>query len=168
MNKNIQYTIKDIELMLDHFMDGTSSLEEESALALYFRTHDVGEEWKEYKEMFALFDNGEVACTEKAELPVRHARVFSLSSSRWSRYASVAASIVIICTCAISLFRFESESQREMARINASLTITDKEINAYLSEVAGEYYYRNRHEMNATDILDDIKQREAYLHSQIQ
>lgn len=168
MNMNIQYTTKDIELMLDHFMDGTSSLEEESALALYFRTHDVGEEWKEYKDMFALFDNGEVECTEKAELPARHTHVFSLSSIRWSRHASVAASIAIIGTCAISLFRFESESQREQARINASLTITDKEINAYLSEVAGEYYYRNRHEMNAKEILDDIKQREAYLHSQIQ
>lgn len=168
MNMNNQYTIKDIELMLGHFMDGTSSLEEESALAEYFRTHDVGEEWKEYKEMFALFDKGEVECTEKTEQPARHARVYSLSSSRWSRYASVAASIVIICTFAISLFRFESESQREQARINASLTITDKEINAYLSEVAGEYYYRERHEMNATNILDDIKQREAYMHSQIQ
>lgn len=168
MKMNIQYTIKDIELMLDHFMDGTSSLEEESALAEYFRTHDVGEEWKEYKEMFALFDNGEVECTEKAIQLVRHTSIYSLSSIRWSRYASVAASIVIICTCAISLFKFESESQREQTRINASLTITDKEINAYLSEVSGEYYYRERHEMNATNILDDIKQREAYLHSQIQ
>ena len=49
-----------IAQLLSKFMAGETSVAEEQMLALYFRTHAVGEEWTEYKEMFALFDSGEV------------------------------------------------------------------------------------------------------------
>lgn len=49
-----------IELLLSRFMAGESTLDEERILTDYFRTADVCPEWKEYKEMFALFDAGEV------------------------------------------------------------------------------------------------------------
>ena len=39
-------------------MDGHTNVEEEERLAQYFRTGDVPEEWSEYKEMFAFFDEG--------------------------------------------------------------------------------------------------------------
>ena len=52
MNKDIQ----DIQRLLDRFLDGASTLDEEKHLADYFRTHEVGEEWSAYKEMFAMFD----------------------------------------------------------------------------------------------------------------
>ena len=55
-----QYDKQEITRILDKFMTGETSLEEEQMLAQYFRTHEVGDEWQEYKEMFALFDNGEV------------------------------------------------------------------------------------------------------------
>lgn len=55
-----QYDKQEITRILDKFMTGETSLEEEKMLAQYFRTHEVGDEWQEYKEMFALFDNGEV------------------------------------------------------------------------------------------------------------
>ncbi|MCR5312229.1 MAG: hypothetical protein K6E54_01025 [Bacteroidaceae bacterium] len=57
---NRQNDIQEIGQLLGRFMSGESSLEEERALAEYFRTHEVSEEWQEYKEMFALFDSGEV------------------------------------------------------------------------------------------------------------
>ena len=56
MNKDIQ----DIQQLLDRFQEGTSTLDEEKRLADYFRTHEVGEEWSAYKEMFAMFDDGQV------------------------------------------------------------------------------------------------------------
>ena len=56
MNKDIQ----DIQRLLDRFLEGTSTLDEEKRLADYFRTHEVDEEWSAYKEMFAMFDKGEV------------------------------------------------------------------------------------------------------------
>lgn len=51
-------TEKEIKTLLERFMDGQTSVEEEQALAEYFRTHDVDDEWKAYKEMFAWFDEG--------------------------------------------------------------------------------------------------------------
>lgn len=55
-----QYDKQEIAQLLNKFMAGETSLAEEQVLAQYFRTHEVDEEWMEYKEMFTLFDNGEV------------------------------------------------------------------------------------------------------------
>ena len=66
MTTRIEYTQEQVEVMLSHFMEGTSSLEEEAMLADYFRTHDVKDEWREYKEMFAMFD---AECVEVNDTP---------------------------------------------------------------------------------------------------
>ena len=55
-----QYDIQEIAQLIEKFMAGTTSIAEEDVLAQYFRTHEVSEEWAVYKEMFALFDAGEV------------------------------------------------------------------------------------------------------------
>ena len=54
------YTKQEITQLLSKFMAGETSVAEEEVLAQYFRTHEVDDEWAEYKEMFTLFDNGEV------------------------------------------------------------------------------------------------------------
>ena len=51
---------QEIAQLLSRFMAGETSIAEEETLAQYFRTHEVDDEWAEYKEMFALFDNGQV------------------------------------------------------------------------------------------------------------
>ena len=56
-----------IAQLLNKFMAGETSLAEEQLLAQYFRTHDAGEDWAEYKQMFALFDSGEVDIEVKAK-----------------------------------------------------------------------------------------------------
>lgn len=63
------YDRKEIARILDRFMDGETSLDEEKMLAEYLRTHEVSEEWQEYKEMFSLFDKGEVDI-EKTTVPL--------------------------------------------------------------------------------------------------
>jgi hypothetical protein len=55
-----QYNKQKIARILSKFMAGETSLDEEQLLAEYFRTHEVDDEWQEYKEMFALFDSGAV------------------------------------------------------------------------------------------------------------
>lgn len=62
-----QYDKQEIAQLIDKFMAGTTSIAEEDVLAQYFRTHEVSEEWVVYKEMFALFDNGEVDIDIEAE-----------------------------------------------------------------------------------------------------
>ena len=54
------YDKQEIAQLLSKFMTGETTVAEEQLLAQYFRTHEEDEEWKEYKEMFALFDNGQV------------------------------------------------------------------------------------------------------------
>lgn len=65
-----QYDKQEIARLLSKFMAGETSLAEEQVLAQYFRTHEVDEEWTEYKEMFTLFDNGEVDIELEADTPV--------------------------------------------------------------------------------------------------
>ena len=62
-----------ITQLLSRFMSGETSLDEEKTLADYFRTHEVEAEWLEYKQMFALFDNGQVdvACSVRTWHPFR-------------------------------------------------------------------------------------------------
>lgn len=49
----------DIRKLIDKFMEGRTSLEEERLLGEYFRTErDIPEELKPYREMFAYFDRG--------------------------------------------------------------------------------------------------------------
>ena len=48
------YDKQEIAQLLSKFMAGETNVAEEQMLAQYFRTHEVDEEWTEYKEMFAL------------------------------------------------------------------------------------------------------------------
>lgn len=102
-----QYDIQEIAQLIEKFMAGTTSIAEEDVLAQYFRTHEVNEEWTVYKEMFALFDAGEVdieveATEQKSEerrttveMPVttthRRPKIVFL---RWT--SAVAASLLLL------------------------------------------------------------------------
>ena len=45
--------------LLDRYMDGLTTLEEEAALRRYFSTHDdIPDEWQDYKVMFTYLDSG--------------------------------------------------------------------------------------------------------------
>lgn len=82
---------KDIKKLTERFMAGQTSVEEEETLAEYFRSHDVSDEWKAYKEMFAWFDKG-MPLDEKK--PVRRASI----RSRIIAFATAAAAIALILT----------------------------------------------------------------------
>lgn len=53
-----QPTHNDIAQLLERFMDGQTTLQEEALLAQYFRTADVPEGWRDYQQIFAWFDEG--------------------------------------------------------------------------------------------------------------
>ena len=48
----IRYTKTYIKDLLDKYMDGTSTLEEENILANYFRGKDIPQEWEDYRLLF--------------------------------------------------------------------------------------------------------------------
>ena len=48
----IRYTKEYIGKLLDKYMDGTTTLEEEDILAEYFRGKDIPQEWEDYRQLF--------------------------------------------------------------------------------------------------------------------
>lgn len=53
------YNETEIRRLLDRFMEGKTSLEEEQALASWFRSHsEVSDDLKDYQSMFSYFDEG--------------------------------------------------------------------------------------------------------------
>ena len=84
MKQQQHITTQEVEQLLQRFMDGTSTLEEEAQLAEFFRSHEVVGEWKEYKEMFALFDEGKVEVDEKKR------------SKGWWKFAGIAAMMLLL------------------------------------------------------------------------
>jgi hypothetical protein len=53
----IHYTKEYIGQLLERYMDGTSTLEEEDIIADYLKGNDVPEEWLPYQQMFQEIDN---------------------------------------------------------------------------------------------------------------
>lgn len=103
MNKYTPITPKEVDKLLQRFMDGTSTLEEEAQLADFFRTHQVTGEWKAYKEMFELFDQGKVATESKKR-------------TRWWKLASIAAAIALLLSLAFFLGTRQGETPKLMAQ----------------------------------------------------
>ena len=52
----IRYTKEYIKGLLDKYMDGTTSIEEEDILSSYFRGQDIPQEWEDYRQLFLEID----------------------------------------------------------------------------------------------------------------
>ena len=62
-----RYTKEYVEKLLDKFMNGTSTLEEEDILAQYFRHQEVPREWEDYRLLFQEIDAMKPVSPEIAE-----------------------------------------------------------------------------------------------------
>ena len=87
----IQYTKEYIARLLDRYMDGTSTLDEEDILAQYFRSDNIPEEWACYKEMFQEIEA--MKPEAEAELPVVTAES-TRGRRRWMIWSVAAAAAV--------------------------------------------------------------------------
>lgn len=94
------YDRKEIARILDRFMDGETSLDEEKMLAEYLRTHEVSEEWQEYKEMFSLFDKGEVDIEKNNSAPI-----LRTSRHNWLKIAAFFIGILFISGITLAAIR---------------------------------------------------------------
>lgn len=94
-----RYTQQHIQDLLDKFMNGLTTLEEEAALGDYFRTHEVPREWEDYRQMFGYFDRGmegEVLSPQASTAPlIRQMR------HRWWGIAAAAAITAVIVSLTV-------------------------------------------------------------------
>lgn len=97
----MRYSETYIEQLLEKFMNGESSLEEETLLADYFRGKDVLPRWKEYRQMFAFFDSGmkENLETPTPEAVTPHSKTASPGRLQkiWPWLAAAACLIMSFC-----------------------------------------------------------------------
>ena len=105
-----RYSQQQIKALLDKFMDGQTTVEEEAQLADYFRSADVPTEWEDYRVMFDYFDSG----MENGLVPVERPRptLTRLMGRRWWGIAAAACITAAIVVTAV-LHRPETIVQPE-------------------------------------------------------
>ena len=119
---------KDIRLLLDRFMAGETSLEEETLLGEWFRQHsDVSDDLKEYQMMFGYFDEG-MPLDHEADEHVENAHPKAKARMRrlWLP-PSLAASIALLIGFAIPWIGQQTGHQDEskMAQLDGRTTPED-------------------------------------------
>ena len=109
--------IKRIENLLDKYMDGATSNEEEATLRKYFEEHanDIPEEWESYRALFSYIgfeqmnlsqilkeeekkiEKEDILEDEEKNIPKKEEKKEEASRSRWLKYfgTSVAAAAII-------------------------------------------------------------------------
>ena len=94
-----RYSQHQIKALLDKFMDGQTTVEEEALLAEYFRSNDVPAEWEDYRLMFSYFDHG----MEGDLVPVEQQRpkLIRLIGRRWWGIAAAACITAAIVATAV-------------------------------------------------------------------
>ena len=110
---------EEVERLMQRFIDGISTLEEEAQLAEFFRTHEVTGKWCAYKEVFALFDEGKVeppfSTEEKPE-------AMSGKKRRWGKYAGIAAAVILLIAVGAILRHQMSEKPELVAQADTTKT----------------------------------------------
>lgn len=99
------YTKAYIQSLIDKFLDGQTSPEEERLLSEYFRTQSVPPEWEDYREMFAWFDGGmkgkflqadngiNIAETARNQASAKHSKLRRMSLP-WLAAACLAGALI--------------------------------------------------------------------------
>ena len=87
----IQYTKEYIDKLLERYMEGISTLEEEDILHQYFTRSDVPAEWEDYRLLFAEIDS------------MRPTGKHDRRRWRWSIAAAVVAALVVFAATQILL-----------------------------------------------------------------
>ncbi len=113
--------IDDISQLIDRFLDGTTTLEEERRLYKFFHSPNIPAGLEEYRTMFigySQLDHLDTPCPQP--FPSRQ-------SSRWLRPLSIASSAAAVIIIAITLFIPHETTHPYILHSNGH-TITDENI----------------------------------------
>ena len=131
---------KYIARLLDRFLQGDSTLEEEQILADYFRSAaDLPAEWEDFRTMFRYFDQGmehiDYAQQEEAASGLLSASpTVGRRSSRW--WLTAAASLLILVGMAVSYHHFRQEKPAQVAMTHVRQQPIARKVNTPPAPVA--------------------------------
>ena len=116
-----RYTKEYIEKLLDKFMNGTSTLEEEDILAQYFQHQEVPREWEEYRLLFQEIDAMKPVQAEIVEINPDNRR------KRWMGWGVAAAVVAGILYLAVPSKQIEPTAPLT-AKVDTTATVAQPEI----------------------------------------
>ena len=131
---------KYIARLLDRFLQGDSTLEEEQMLADYFRSAaDLPTDWEDFRTMFRYFDQGmeHIDYVQQEEVA---SGLLSASSSvgrrpfRW--WLTAAASLLILVGMAVSFHHFRQEKPTQVAMTHVRQQPIARKVNTPPAPVA--------------------------------
>ena len=131
---------KYIARLLDRFLQGDSTLEEEQILADYFRSAaDLPTEWGDFRTMFHYFDQGmehiDYAQQEEAASGLLSASPsVGRRSTRW--WLTAAASLLILIGMAVSFYHFRQEKPTQVAMTHVRQQPIARKVNTPPAPVA--------------------------------
>lgn len=131
---------KYIARLLDRFLQGDSTLEEEQILADYFRSAaDLPTEWEDFRTMFRYFDQG-MEHIDYAQQKEVASGLLSASPSvgrRASRWLlTVAASLLILVGMAVSFHHFRHEKSTQVAMTHVRQQPIARKVNTPSAPIA--------------------------------
>ena len=119
---------KTIQNLLDKYMDGATSNEEEATLRKYFEEHgnDIPEEWESYHALFSYIgfeqmDLSQILKEEEKEIDKKEA-----SRSRWLKYFSASAAAAVIAFMLVGIQKL-TQPQPECYAVIDGKVYTDQE-----------------------------------------
>lgn len=116
-----RYTKEYVEKLLDKFMNGTSTLEEEDILAQYFQHQEVPREWEEYRLLFQEIDAMKPVQAEIIEIDRENRR------KRWMGWGVAAAVVAGILYFAVPSKQIEPTAPLT-AKVDTTATVAQPEI----------------------------------------
>lgn len=117
----IQYTKEYIAKLLDKYMDGTSTLEEEEILAQYFDHEPIPAEWEQYRLLFAEIEAMRPE-TKHQRRSCFGKRPVGPSGLRWTAIAAVIAGVIYM---AVPSPKTEpSQTEPLVAQADSTTTVT--------------------------------------------
>lgn len=116
-----RYTKEYIKKLLDKFMNGTSTLEEEDILAQYFRHQEVPREWEEYRLLFQEIDTMKPVQAEIVEINPENRR------KRWMGWGVAAAVVAGILYISVPSKQIEPSAPLT-AKVDTVTTVAQPEI----------------------------------------
>ena len=123
-----RYTKEYIEKMLDKYMDGTSTLEEEDILAQYFQHQEVPREWEDYRLLFQEIDAMKPLLPEIAEAEPKIIEIDRENRrKRWMGWGVAAAVVAGILYFAIPPKQIELTAPLT-AKVDTVTTVVQPEI----------------------------------------
>ena len=116
-----RYTKEYVEKLLDKFMNGTSTLDEEDILAQYFQHQEVPREWEEYRLLFQEIDAMKPVQAEIVEINPENRR------KRWMGWGVAAAVVAGILYFSVPSKQIEPTAPLT-AKVDTTATVAQPEI----------------------------------------